>query len=478
MIQHHITLIEGDGVGPEVTKAARQVIAATPVKIKWDKQLAGKKIFEQRISSGVTPETVASILKNGVVLKGPLETPIGHGGKSANVTLRKLFEIYGNIRPAHSLPGVITPFSDEEIDLVIIRENVEDLYTGIEHMQTPSVDQCLKIITRKGCEKIVRLAFEFARSQGRKTVHCATKANIMKLSEGMLKRVFEAIAPEYPEIKAEHIIIDNCANQLVIKPSQFDVIVTTNLNGDILSDLCAGLVGGLGFAPSANIGNSAAIFEAVHGSAPTIAGQNIVNPTSMILSSVLMLRYLGEFEAADLIEKGIYATLADQCFTADVPGAHKKLSTTQFTQKVIDNLGKNTPYWTKRHYHPMNLHKELQSEVHKEELADKGVDIFIRGTHDAKVLGADLEKLVASSPLLLHGISNRGMQVYPPQVTTPDLVDSWQCRFKLHDPKDILTPKMVHELVAKIDEYYTWSHIEKLPHIGTNSAYTQSAGED
>lgn len=478
MTQHHITLIEGDGVGPEVVQAACKVIDATSVKVRWDKQIAGKKAFEKGIISGVASETITSILNNGVALKGPLETPIGYGGKSANVTLRKLFETYGNIRPTHTLPGVITPFSHEKIDLVVIRENVEDLYTGIEHMQTPDVAQCLKVITRKGCEKIVRLAFEFARSQGRKTVHCATKANIMKLSEGMLKRVFEAIAPEYPEIKAEHIIVDNCAHQLVINPSQFDVIVTTNLNGDILSDLCAGLVGGLGFAPSANIGNSAAIFEAVHGSAPTIAGKNIVNPTSMILSSVLMLRYLGEFAAADLIEKGIYSTLADNCFTADVPGAHKKLTTSQFTEKVIENLGKDTPYWTKRPYHPINLNQELHREVHKEEMADKGLDIFIRGPHDAKALGEDLKKLLATSPLLLHGISNRGIQVYPPQVTMPDLVDSWQCRFMLRNTKDLLTPKMVNDLVSKIDEHYTWSHIEKLSHIGINIAYTQSAGED
>ena len=224
------------------------------------------------------------------VLKGPLETPVGFGEKSANVTLCKLFETYGNIRPVRELPGVVTPYSGRGIDLVVVRENVEDPYAGIEHMQTPGVAQCLKLISRKGCEKIVRLAFELALAEGRKRVHCATKSNITKLTEGLLKHTFEEIAPEYPDIEAQHIIIDNCAHQLVKKPEQFDVIVTTNMNGDIISDLTSALVGGLGFAPSANLGNDVAIFETVDGSAPKHAGKNVINPTAVILSAVLMLR--------------------------------------------------------------------------------------------------------------------------------------------------------------------------------------------
>jgi hypothetical protein len=213
-----------------------------------------------------------------VVLKGPLATPLGGGGKSANVTLRKLFETYGNVRPVRELPGVATPFSGRGVDLVIVRENVEDLYAGIEHMQTPGVAQSLKLITRKGCEKIVRLAFELARAEGRPSVHCVTKSNILKLTEGMLQRTFEDVAREYPEIAAHHMLVDNCAMQLVMRPEQFSVLVTTNMNGDILSDLASGLVGGLGFAPSANLGADVAMFEAVHGTAPDIAGQDKANP--------------------------------------------------------------------------------------------------------------------------------------------------------------------------------------------------------
>jgi isocitrate dehydrogenase len=247
-----VTVIPGDGSGPEVVRATQRVIEATRVPILWEEREAGKRVFERGIASGVPQETIESITKTRLVLKGPLETPIGFGEKSANVTLRKLFETYGNIRPVREFPGVRTPFSGRGIDLVVVRENVEDLYAGIEHMQTPSVAQCLKLISHKGCEKIARLAFEVARAEGRTRVTCVTKSNIMKLTEGMLKRVFEEVAKEYPDIEAQHMIVDNCAHQLVRRPEQFQVLVTTNMNGDILSDLTSGLIGGLGFAPSAN----------------------------------------------------------------------------------------------------------------------------------------------------------------------------------------------------------------------------------
>src|SRR5581483_2597643 len=239
-----VTLIPGDGIGPECVESARQIVEAAGAKVAWEVRPAGESVFKQGIASGVPPETIESINQTRVVLKGPLGTPVGYGEKSANVTLRKLFETYANIRPAREIPGVTTPYSGRGIDLVIVRENVEDLYAGIEHMQTPGVAQCLKLISRKGCEKIVRLAFELARAEGRRTVHCATKSNIMKLTEGLLKRTFEEIAPEYPDIEAQHIIIDNCAHQLVKRPEQFDVIVTTNMNGDIISDESSALIGG------------------------------------------------------------------------------------------------------------------------------------------------------------------------------------------------------------------------------------------
>ena len=279
-----VTLIPGDGIGPECVDAARRIIEAAGVGITWEECEAGAEVFKKGLPSGVPPETIESISRTRVALKGPLETPVGFGEKSANVTLRKLFETYANVRPVRELPGVTTPYSGRGIDLVMVRENVEDLYAGIEYMQTPGVAQALKLISEKGSEKIARFAFEYARSEGRTKVACATKANIMKLSEGTLKRVFERVAPDYPELESWHVIVDNCAHQLVKRPEQFDVIVTTNMNGDILSDLSSALIGGLGFAPSANVGNEVAIFEAVHGSAPKYAGKNVINPTAVILS--------------------------------------------------------------------------------------------------------------------------------------------------------------------------------------------------
>src|SRR5664279_4762477 len=285
---HPVTVIPGDGVGPEVVRSAQRIIAAAGVAIDWETAEAGAEVFKRGDTSGVPPETRDSIARTHVVLKGPLETPVGFGEKSANVTLRKLFETYANVRPAHELPGVPTRYAGEGVDMIIVRENIEDLYAGIEHMQTPDVAQCLKIISRKGSEKIIRYAFELARREGRRKVTCATKANIMKLTEGLFKRVFEELSPEYPEIVAEHLIIDNVAHQMAKNPAQFDVVVTTNLNGD-----------------------GVAIFEAVHGSAPKYAGRDVINPTALILSSVMMLRHLDETDAAERIEAEDLVTLEE-----------------------------------------------------------------------------------------------------------------------------------------------------------------------
>src|SRR3954451_18644510 len=353
-----VTLIPGDGIGPECVTAARRIVEASGAEVEWEERQAGAEVFKQGLPSGVPPETIESIDRTRVVLKGPLETPVGFGEKSANGTLRKLFETYANIRPARELPGVTTPYTGRGIDLVVVRENVEDLYAGIENMQTPGVAQCLKLISRKGCEKIVRLAFEFARSEGRKSVACATKSNIMKLTEGYLKRTFEEIAKEYPDIQSWHIIVDNCCHQLVKKPEQFDVIVTTNMNGDIMSDLTSALIGGLGFAPSANIGNDVAIFEPGQGSAPKYAGKNVINPTAVLGAAVLMLRHLGAFDAAILIENALMVTLEERKVkTGDVVGydGGKNASTSQYTEEIIKNLGKTSSKFTVRDYKPIKM---------------------------------------------------------------------------------------------------------------------------
>jgi len=267
-VAHRVTLIPGDGVGPEITDAARRVIDAAGVAIEWEVADAGAEVFKRGDSSGVPRETAESIEQTRIALKGPLETPVGFGEKSANVTLRKLFETYANVRPARQIPGVPTRYAGEGVDFIVVRENIEDLYAGVEYQPTPEVAVAYKIITRLGSEKIIRYAFELAQREGRSKVTVATKANILKLTEGMFKRIGEQLATEYPGITHEHLIIDNVAHQMAKNPAQFDVIVTTNLAGDIISDLASGLVGGLGFAASGNFGVGVAIFEAVHGSAP------------------------------------------------------------------------------------------------------------------------------------------------------------------------------------------------------------------
>ena len=472
-----ITVIPGDGIGPEVIAAALKVVAATGVDIEADVQQAGATCFAKGIVSGVPRETIESIEKTKVVLKGPLETPIGHGNKSANVTLRTLFETFGNLRPVRELPGVTTPFTGRKLDIVIVRENVEDLYTGIEYMQTPGVAQALKIISRVGCEKIVELAFEFAVAAGRKRVHCATKANIMKLTEGMLQHTFEEIAPRYPQIEAKHILIDNCAHQLAMRPEQFDVIVTTNMNGDILSDLTSGLTGGLGFAPSANIGNDAAIFEAVHGSAPDIAGKNMANPTAIILSAAMMLRHIGEGAAADNIEQAVLVTLESGIRSGDMAGTATPTGTNEFADAIIANLGRESSSSGARDFRAVKIPAattEVQT-VKVESRLVTGVDVFIESTLQPSELGEALSELCAGSTMGLQMIGNRGNTVFPVdddrRVT---LVDQYRCRFMKHDRNDNLTNAEILSLLTKVGEEHIWVHVEKLQQFDGVDAFSRT----
>lgn len=476
-----VTVIPGDGVGPECVAAARRIVDATGVPIEWEECQAGASIFSQGLPSGVPQETIDSISRTRVVLKGPLMTPVGFGEKSANVTLRKLFETYANIRPVRELPGVKTPYSGRGIDLVMVRENVEDLYAGIEHMQTPGVAQCLKLISRKGCEKIVRLAFEFARSEGRKSVACATKSNIMKLTEGLLKRTFEEIAPEYPDIESWHVIVDNCAHQLVKRPEQFDVIVTTNMNGDILSDLTSALVGGLGFAPSSNIGSDVAIFEAVHGSAPKYAGKNVINPTALILSAVMMLRHLAEFEAADAIENSVLVTLEDaKVRTGDVVGYNSCTSTTDYTDEIIANLGRKPQNVHTRERKPIVMPVVSKSPVLVRPASRRvtGVDIFIESDQLPSEIGPVAEQLAEGTSFRLKILASRGTKVYPVVGAITDCVDQYRCRYMLRDAKGEATDVQILDLVQRVSTKYRWAHIEKLQEFDGVAAYTKAQGED
>jgi isocitrate dehydrogenase len=479
MSRHAVTVIPGDGIGPECVAAAVEIVNATGVGIDWIERHAGERVFKQGIASGVPQDTIDSINSTRVVLKGPLGTPVGFGEKSANVTLRKLFETFANIRPVRELPGVSTPYSGQGIDLVVVRENVEDLYAGIEHMQTPDVAQCLKLISAKGSEKIIRTAFEFARSEGRQSLACATKANIMKLTEGEVKRTFERIAPEYPDIKSWHVIIDNCAHQLVKKPAQFDVIVTTNMNGDIISDLTSALVGGLGFAPSANLGNGIAIFEAVHGSAPKYAGKDVINPTAVILSSVMMLKYLGEFEAAAAIEHAVLTTLLDGKLTGDVVGYDKGVRTSDYTKAVIKNLGRKAEGWKVRTSKPIKMPQLSRNQVFRAAKTKEvvGADIFVESAIVPAELGPVLEAIAAQAPLKLKMISNRGTKVYPDGNPNIDCVSQHRCRFMTRSGSPIAFDDAL-ALARRINEKHEVCHIERLLRIDGADGFTKAQGED
>lgn len=480
MAKRKVTLIPGDGIGQECTDATRKIIDATGVQIEWEVRYAGESVFKQGIASGVPKETMDSIKETRLVLKGPLGTPVGYGEKSANVTLRKLYETYANIRPVREFPGVTTPYSGRGIDLVIVRENVEDLYAGIEYMQTPGVAETLKLISRKGSEKIVRMAFEFARSEGRKKVHVASKSNIMKFSEGMMKRTLEDVAKEYPDIQSEHIIVDNCAHQLVKKPEQFDVICMTNMNGDILSDLTSALVGGLGFAPSANLGNEVAIFEAVHGSAPKYAGKNVINPTAVLLSGVAMLRYMGEFEAASKIENAVMVTLESGCITRDILGDAKGVPTTKYAETVIANLGKKSSKWKVREYKPIKMPqvKPVQDFVVAKTRKTVGVDVFVESADSPEKMGKAIEQAVSGLPLNLKMIDSRGTKVYPPTGAITDNTDAFRCRFFMKDAAAEMSDAQCFDLIGRVAGKYKWTHIEKLHEFDGKPAYTKAQGED
>ncbi|MQL51935.1 NAD-dependent isocitrate dehydrogenase [Desulfofundulus thermobenzoicus] len=328
-----ITLIPGDGIGPDITAATKTVLAATGVPIRWEEKLAGETALKE-YGTLLPEDTLASIRKNRVALKGPLTTPVGTGFRSVNVALRKEFDLYVNLRPARTYAGVKTRY--DRVDLVVVRENTEDLYAGIEHMVGEDAAESIKIITRRGAERIVRFAFEYAVREGRKKVTAVHKANIMKCTDGLFLAVARQVAGDYPQIEFEDRIVDNMCMQLVQKPELYDVLVMPNLYGDIISDLCAGLVGGLGMAPGANIGTDIAIFEPVHGSAPKYAGQNRVNPAAMIFSAVMMLKHLGEKEAADRVERALAEVIREgRVVTYDLGGT---ASTSAMAGAVVDKM--------------------------------------------------------------------------------------------------------------------------------------------
>ncbi len=481
-----IAVAKGDGIGPEIMDAVIGIFNAAKLPLEYEYVDMGKWVFDKGFSNGMTPEAKAAIEKFGILFKGPMETPKGKGVKSVNVTARKTWNTYANDRKFQTLSGVDTVFSKAgvNIDLTIVRENIEDTYGGIEHMLTQDVAVARRVITRGGSEQVIRYAFEMAQKKGAKRITCGHKANIMKLTDGLFLEVFNEIAKEYPTLKADDIIVDDLCMKLVSRPDLFDVIVLTNLQGDIVSDLCAGLVGGLGFAPSSNIGDHISIFEAVHGTAPDIAGKNIANPTSLLLSGLNMLRHLGMMEKAVMIENALLFTLESGIHTGDFGDKSiPSVNTTQFAQAIIDNFGKApkhnpkptlenfefTPSITAITSNPMLVGKS--NEAHKV----VGVDFFIESTLQPAAIAAACQKHLTPG-LNLVTIANRGTQVWPTGSVFTNLVNQFYVRFET-EAAAALSQAAIIELYTALSKDFQISSLEMLNMWGDKKAYSLAQGQ-
>ena len=443
-----VTIASGDGVGPEILAATLEVLAAAGARLAPEKVELGEAMYHAGHSSGIPPEAWASLRRTRVLLKGPISTPQGGGFKSVNVTLRKTLGLYANVRPCVAY----TPFVASRhpgLDLVIVRENEEDLYAGIEHRQTDEVYQCLKLITRPGCEQIVRYAFAHARAHGRKKVTCMTKDNIMKLTDGLFHRVFDEVAREYPELTAEHMIVDIGAARLADTPERFDVIVTSNLYGDILSDVAAQLAGSVGLAGSANIGEGVAMFEAIHGSAPDIAGKGLANPSGLLHAATSMLIHIGQGEVAERIHNAWLTTIEEGVVTADM-GRVAPVGTEKFTQAVIQRLGREPSQLTPVRFRGaarLELPRYRRAPPAKRHLV--GVDVFVHNRDDApEQLATRLQRHIAPG-FALQMITNRGVKVWPEGFPETFCTDHWRCRFLA--PAPIEPSQVVALLGALVD---------------------------
>lgn len=427
-----ITIAKGDGIGPEIMNATISILHAAGAQIETEEIAIGEQVYLGGNTSGISKEAWDSIRANKVFLKAPVTTPQGGGYKSLNVTMRKTLGLFANVRPCRSYHPFIAT-KHPVMDTVIIRENEEDLYAGIEHQQTDEVVQCLKLISRPGCEKIIRYAFEYAKQYGRKKVTCFTKDNIMKQTDGLFHKVYKEVATEYPEIETEHWIIDIGAAKLADTPEHFDVIVMPNLYGDILSDIAAQITGSVGLAGSSNIGTSCAMFEAIHGSAPDIAGKDLANPSGLLNAAVMMLTHIGQAEIATKIQNALLKTLEDGIHTADIYKegvSSRKVGTKEFTSAVIDNLGKVPKVLiaaTHENTAPFVMPVYKRRAQSKKEL--NGIDIFVHWSGDKpEQLATKLNEL-NSNGLKLQMITNRGVKVWPEGFEETFCTDHWRCRF-------------------------------------------------
>lgn len=453
-LMRKITIAKGDGIGPEIMDATLRILKAAEVPVIFDEVEIGEKVYLSGNTTGIPTDAWNKIRENKIFLKAPITTPRGGGYKSLNVTLRKTLGLFANVRPSKSLaPYVSTKHPD--MDVVIIRENEEDLYAGIEHRQTDEVVQCLKLITRPGSEKIVRYAFEYAKLYKRKKVSCFVKDNIMKLTDGLFLKVFKEIAAEYPEIESDNWIVDIGTAKLANEPELFDVVVMPNLYGDVVSDITAEISGSVGLAGSSNIGSECAMFEAIHGSAPLIAGQNIANPSGLLRGAIMMLNHIGEQEAAIKIQNAWSCTIEEGIHTADIyrEGKSSRLvNTTEFSDAVIERLGKspqkmevaefdaNSQITIKPYKRPAPAKKELQ-----------GVDVFVHSSsQSADELGSQLQR--SNGVLSIQMITNRGVKVWPQGFEETFCTDHWRCRFTTDDENVDLNNQLIINLLQRLLE--------------------------
>lgn len=483
-----IAVAKGDGIGPEIMDAVISIFNAAKVPLEYEYVDMGKWVFDKGFSNGMTPEAKHTIEELGILFKGPMETPKGKGVKSINVTARKTWNTYANKRTFQTLHGVDTVFSKAgiPIDITIVRENIEDTYGGIEHMLTYDVALSRRFITRPGSLQVIRYAFDMAKKKGCRRITCGHKANIMKITDGLFLECFYEVAKEYPELKADDVIVDDLCMKLVTRPDLFDVVVLTNLQGDIVSDLCAGLVGGLGFAPSANIGDHISIFEAVHGTAPDIAGKNIANPTALLLSGLAMLQHLGLMQSASMIENALLYTLESGVHTGDFGDkSTASLNTTTFAQAIIANFGKvpahsHTPgavledHLTTCSVYHLDHNPMLESVENTQEKI-MGVDIFIESNLQPEEL-AEKCKLHGGVKYKLLNISNRGTQVWPTGSVYTNLVNQYNIRFESTDDTSLNQNDIIGLYASLCGEFKVCS-LELLNMFGDKKGYSLAQGQ-
>ena len=457
MTPKRITVAHGDGIGPEIMAATLNVLEAAQANIAFDTIEIGEKVYQRGLLAGIEERAWETLRKNQVFLKAPITTPQGGGFKSLNVTVRKSLGLYANVRPCRAYSPFIRT-KHPKMDLVIIRENEEDLYAGIEHRQTDEVYQCLKLITRPGCEKIVRYAFEFAKRNSRKRVTCFSKDNIMKMTDGLFHKVFDEIGAEYPEIEKEHWIVDIGAAKLADTPDAFDVIVMPNLYGDILSDVAAQIAGSVGLAGSANIGETCSMFEAIHGSAPRRAGQDLANPSGLLLGAIQMLVHLGEGKTASKVHNAWLKTIEDGIHTYDIYQegiSRKKVGTKAFAKAIAERLGEEPKSISPIFYKeapPLNLKYNRKPDTKRALKELIGVDIFVQ--EDNRSPSRLAEKLMASIqnlPLELQMITNRGVKVWPQGLNETFCTDHWRSRLVTKN-NGISNPSVIWMLLKSLSE--------------------------